>query len=244
MPRTISYLRVRPAERIVELAASTRRREGTTTLEVAGLSEVDVAAAGSGGILPVEVGDSADNADFVGAVPAAWVALPGTALALSAAGIPGFRLTVADEGPREIVLDALARSQAVFLRTGRSRVADAADLAGLPGLVATVSVFVDTIEDAVTAVASGAGDLLLRDWGVEQLAALRVALTPDAAGGANRSPLRGGLGSGPGGASRGALHRLAWPGRRIGGRPTPLPVGAWARGTAAGTGASSLGGVG
>ncbi|HEX2369601.1 MAG TPA: 5-amino-6-(D-ribitylamino)uracil--L-tyrosine 4-hydroxyphenyl transferase CofH [Acidimicrobiia bacterium] len=174
MPRTISYLRVRPAERIIELAASTRRREGTTTLEIPGLSEGDAAAAVSGGILPVEVGDPAESA-----VPAAWVAVPAAALELSGAGIPGFRLTVADEGPREVVLDALARSQAAFLRTGRSRVADAADMARLPGLAATVSVFVDTVEDAVTAVGSGAGDLLLRDWGVEQLAALRVSLAPD-----------------------------------------------------------------
>ena len=131
MCRIISYLRVRPAERIIELSASTRRREGTTTLEVAGLRDSDVAAAVSGGVLPVETGDP-----LGGAVPGAWVAAPATALELSDSGIAWFRLTVADDGPREVVLDALARSGAAFLRTGRSRVAEATDLAGLPGLTA------------------------------------------------------------------------------------------------------------
>ena len=47
--------------------------------------------------------------------------------------IPGWRLTVMDNGIRSGVLDAIARSQAAFLRTGRSRVAEAAELAALPG---------------------------------------------------------------------------------------------------------------
>ena len=39
-----------------------------------------------------------------------------------------------------------------------------------------VSVFVDTVEDAIAAVAAGASDLLLRDWDTESIGALRDAL--------------------------------------------------------------------
>jgi len=58
-------------------------------------------------------------------------------------------------------------------------VAEAADLAGLPGIAPRVSVFVDTVADAVTAVEEGATDLLLRGWDRDSLARLRVELGED-----------------------------------------------------------------
>ncbi|MBU1227838.1 MAG: 5-amino-6-(D-ribitylamino)uracil--L-tyrosine 4-hydroxyphenyl transferase CofH, partial [Actinobacteria bacterium] len=85
-------------------------------------------------------------------------------------------IAVVDEGPAEAVLDALVRTGAAFLRTGRSRVSQAAELAGLPGADAVVSVFVDDVEEAVAAVGAGAGDLLLRGWDTERLGHLRDAL--------------------------------------------------------------------
>jgi FO synthase len=76
-----------------------------------------------------------------------------------------------------VVLDALARSEAAYLRTGRSAVRDAARLVGYPGLSTSVSVFVDTVDEAVEAVEAGATDLLLRAWDSESLGDLRHALT-------------------------------------------------------------------
>ena len=111
---TITFHRLRPAEGLNRLWASTRRREGTTSVEVCGLSAEERAAALEGGLNPVEVG--------VGeAEPLAWVAEPATIANLHKRGVVGWRLTVIDTGVRAEVLDALARSQAAFLRTGRSR---------------------------------------------------------------------------------------------------------------------------
>ena len=45
---------------------------------------------------------------------------------LSAAGVPGWRLSVLHTAERSAVLDALARTEAAFLRTGRGRAAEAA----------------------------------------------------------------------------------------------------------------------
>lgn len=165
----VTYLRVRPAAEISEIAARTRRREGTTALEFGDPRADDVRAAVSGGVLPVVLG-VADVA------AAAWVAGPGEALELSRRGVAGWRLTVVDEGARESVLDAVARTRPAFLRTGRSRVAEAASIAALPAIDTAVSVFVDSVADAVEAVAAGAQDLLLRDWDAGQIGELREAL--------------------------------------------------------------------
>ncbi|MFQ5947804.1 MAG: 5-amino-6-(D-ribitylamino)uracil--L-tyrosine 4-hydroxyphenyl transferase CofH [Acidimicrobiia bacterium] len=167
----ITYCRLRPAETISEVWAATRRQEGTTTLEVSGLTTEDRAGALAGGVLPVDT--------VAGAVePAAWVVPPAEALELAERGVPGWRITVLDEGSREEVLDAVCRSRAALLRTGRSRVAEAASMASLPSLEVAVSVFVDTVADATKAVAAGATDLLLRDWDTESLGELRRALEP------------------------------------------------------------------
>ncbi len=163
--RQVSFVRMRPGADINELWAATRRRAGATTLESERLTVEDRRHALAGGLLPVAAeGDAA-----------AWVLDAATALE-SAGQVPGWRLTVLHGANRMATLDALARSQAAFLRTGRSRVAEAVELASLPAVAAQVSVFVDSVEDAVVAVAGGAGDLLLRDWDTARLGSLRQAL--------------------------------------------------------------------
>jgi 7,8-didemethyl-8-hydroxy-5-deazariboflavin synthase CofH subunit len=164
----ISFLRLRPAEAPTEVTAITRRKEGTTALEMESLDSADAAAVLAGGLLPVATRPSTDAA--------AWVVSPSEAMALAAEGRDGWRVTVLDDGPEEAVLNALARTEAAFLRTGRSRVGAASALTGLPGINAEVSVFVDSVEEAVEAISSGAGDLLLRDWDVESIGRLRDAL--------------------------------------------------------------------
>ena len=162
----ITFCRVRPAGAVHEAWAAARYRQGTTVVEMAAPGSDDVASALTGGLLPV-----ARSGEV-----AAWVGDPGAVLALTAAGTPGWRITLEDRGTREDVLDALVRSGAAFLRTGRSRVAAAASLAVLPGITTRVSVFVDDVADAVAAVEDGAGDLLLRDWDTERLGQLRAAV--------------------------------------------------------------------
>lgn len=165
----ITFLRVRPTNGIHDLTAATRAREGTTTLEAVGLTTVERRACLSGGLLPVETGGTDGT-------PAAWVADPLEALRLTKLGVAGWRITVRATGPRAVVLDALARTQARFLRVGRSEVEDFVDLVALPGLVVALSVFVDTVEDAQAAIAAGATDLLLRDWTNSQIGELRQAV--------------------------------------------------------------------
>jgi len=164
----ITFLRVRPAETVSELWASTRRREGTTAVEMIEATAADCRQAAAGGLLVVAATSPSEAA--------AWVVPPADALALSERGIPAWRLTVTDHEDRAAVIDALARTRAAYLRTGRSRVAEAAGLVSLPALAAQVSVFVDTVDDAVAAVESGARDLLLRDWDTERIGVLREAL--------------------------------------------------------------------
>jgi FO synthase len=166
----ISYLRVRPAESITTVQAATRRREGTTTVEMTDLASAVAVAEAL--VLPVAVGASPGE-------PAAWVVEPGAALRLAKGGVPGWRLTVVDTGPFEAVLDAVARTRASFVRTGRSQAAETAARLDLPGLATRVSVFVDDVAQAVTAVQSGATDLLLRDWDAERIGELRAALDPE-----------------------------------------------------------------
>ena len=159
----VTFLRTRPAETLTEAAAVSRRREGTTAIEMESPSPADAAAAAKGGALLVSRTAPAPEA-------AAWALPPGPALGL--VEDPSWRLTIIDEGSREEVAAALARTGAPFLRTARSRVAAAASLAA----GAAVSVFVDGVGQAVRAVEEGAADLLLRDWSVEMIGELRAAL--------------------------------------------------------------------
>lgn len=166
----ITFLRTRPAETVNELTATTRRKEGTTALEVEAITQAAVSAAVAGGVLPVSEGLS-------DGLPAAWIIRPTDLKAFLKMDVAGYRVTVVDEGPREIVLDAVARTRAAYLRTGRSRVADATSLVDLPGVSTVVSVFTDTVADAIDAVSEGARDLVLRDWDVQQIGELRDALS-------------------------------------------------------------------
>lgn len=163
---TVTYLRMRPAEMLAEPTAVSRRREGTTAIEMASPSRADLTSAHQAGLL---VAASAGGESE----PAAWVLAPEEALVSST---QPWRLTIVDQGPREAVLDALARTRAAYLRTSRSNVGRAVELAGLPGIGTSVSVFVDDVDQAVDAVSQGATDLLLRDWSQERIGELRDAL--------------------------------------------------------------------
>ena len=167
----ITFLRLRPADQVNELWAATRRRAGATAVEVPTLDAPGRTAALAGGLAPIA--RAVDDIE-----PIAWVLEPDDALQIGDSGDLGWRLTIVDTGDREQVLDALARTKAAYLRTGRSHVAGAASLANLPTVACRVSVFVDSVDDAAAAVAAGATDLLLRDWDTESLGALRDALVP------------------------------------------------------------------
>jgi FO synthase len=165
----ITYCRVRPADSVSESWARARRRQGTTTVEIRSAAPRNITAALGAGLLPVALGLADDSV-------AAWVVDGPSALALAEAGIPGWRITVLHEEDDAELHGALQRSRARYLRTGRSRVDEAAAVAGLAGAKAVVSVFVDGIGDALAAVEAGAGDLLLRGWDTESLGELREAL--------------------------------------------------------------------
>ena len=169
----ITFARIRPADSVNEIWARTRHREGTTALELDAPSAADRAGALAGGVLPVTTRLDEERAE-----PAAWVVGPEDALELTKRGVPGWRITVRDGPEREAVLDAVARSRAAFLRTARSTVAEAASIASLPSITTSVSVFVDSVEDAADVVAAGATDLLLRDWDTDSIGELRDALAP------------------------------------------------------------------
>ncbi len=165
----ITFVRMRPAEAVRDRWAEARRREGATAVEVELLTDADREAAFNGGLLPIGGGDSP-------AVAPAYVVTPKGALALAKRGIRGWQITVEDTGDRAATIDALARTRAAFHRVGRSAVVDAASIAGLPGIDSRVSVFVDTIEEAVDAIDLGARDLVLRGWDTEAIGALRDAV--------------------------------------------------------------------
>jgi len=165
----ITFLRVRPAEQLAEPSATSRRREGTTTVEMASPSAEEITAAHRAGVLVAS--ETVSDVE-----PAAWVVGPEAALALSERGVPGWRITVLGEGPREEILDAVARSHARFLRCGRSEASAMAAITGLPAIESSVSVFVDDVPQAIKAVEQGAADLLLRDWDAERIGELRAAM--------------------------------------------------------------------
>jgi len=166
---TITFLRVRPAEKLADPTATSRRREGTTAVEMMSPTVAELTAAHKAGVLVLS--ESVTDVE-----PDAWVVKPEEALGLAERGVPGWRLTVVAEGSRESVLDALARSGACFARSTRSVISEIAALSSLPGVDFSVSVFVDDVSQALRAVEQGATDLLLRDWDVEGIGELRVAL--------------------------------------------------------------------
>ncbi len=139
--------------------------------EAAGLDDAAVAAALQEGLLPV----ATDRAD---APTPAFVVDPATAMELLARGVAGWRITVRHEGARADVLDALVRTGAAFLRTTPAGLEEAIELGWLPGIATRVSVVVDSHEGALDAIAAGAADLVLGDWGADRVGALRDALAP------------------------------------------------------------------
>ena len=76
----ITFMRLRPASSVTEVWASTRRREGTTALEVDGIDHDSVVGALAGGVLPV--GRGAGEVEAAG-----WVADPAEILELQSAAI-------------------------------------------------------------------------------------------------------------------------------------------------------------
>jgi FO synthase len=169
MKDSVTFLRLRPADLVNELWAATRRREGTTAVELEQVTAEHRAAVLQGGLVPI-------GRSLAAVEPLAWVLHPDDVAEAVARRIPGWRLTVVDNRDRSAVIDALARSGAAFVRTGRSRVPAVADIVALPGISARVSVFVDSIADAIRAVASGARDLVLRGWDSATIGELRDAI--------------------------------------------------------------------
>src|SRR5688572_26300856 len=141
---TITFLRVRPAERLAEPTATSRRREGTTAVEMLSPTSAELTAAHKAGVLVL-------SQSVTEVEPAAWVVKPEEALSLAGRGVPGWRLTVVAEGSRESILDALARSDASFARSTRSEISETTALSSLPGVAFSVSVFVDDVSQALRA---------------------------------------------------------------------------------------------
>ena len=165
---TITFVRLRPASAMTLAAAESRRREGTTVLELADADEAAMTATLAGGLLPVTTG-------FADSRAAAWVVAAGSGTGAE----PGWRVTIdAGTAPFESLLDEVARLQPAFLRCGRGRVAELSRITSLPGIDSVLSVFVDDIDSALAAVGAGAADLLLRDWDGERIGDLRDALFP------------------------------------------------------------------
>ena len=165
----ITFVRLRPAEAVRDRWAEARRREGATAVEVDHLTDGDREAAFAGGLLPIAGAGSP-------AVAPAYIAAPDATLALAKQGVRGWQITVVGNGDRAATIDALARTRAAFLRVGRSAVVEAVSTVELPGIDSRISVFVDTVEEAVEAVDLGARDLVLRGWDTEAIGALRDAV--------------------------------------------------------------------
>ncbi len=141
--------------------------------EVAGLDDAAVARALEAGLLPVETA-RADSPAI------AWVVDPPVAMELLGRGVPGWRISVRRTGARADVLDALVRTGAAFLRTDADGLEEAIELGWLPGISTRVSVTVDSLAEALDAIAAGAVDLVVGDWDPQQVGALRDAIAPRA----------------------------------------------------------------
>ena len=141
--------------------------------ESGGLDDAAVARALEAGLLPVET-ERADSPAI------AWVVEPAVAMELLGRGVAGWRIGVRNTGPRAEVLDALVRTGAAFLRTDPDGVEEAIELGWLPGISTRVSVTVDSLAEALDAIAAGAVDLVVGDWDAERVGALRDAIAPRA----------------------------------------------------------------
>ena len=129
---TVTFCQVRPgADDVTEIWAATRRKEGTLVGR-AGRARPRRRGPPSlaGGLLPCHRPAGPRT------IPNRWPGWsnPAVALELAKAGVAGWRITVRDEGSAEAVLDAVARTGAAFLRTGRSRVRRAVEIAAFPAV--------------------------------------------------------------------------------------------------------------
>jgi FO synthase len=162
----ITFIRLRPADRITDAIVESRVKEFTTTLEVGPIEPEELERATAAGLLTLGSDPTIQTV--------AWVLDPQRALALR--DVPGWRLTINHSENEDETMDAVVRTRAAFLRTTRSGVAAAAHRMQRPGLDVTISAFVDDVPQALAAVAAGAGDLVLRDWDSERVGELRDAL--------------------------------------------------------------------
>ncbi|MGH8957939.1 MAG: hypothetical protein ACRDVK_04615, partial [Acidimicrobiia bacterium] len=93
----ITFLRLRPSSALTVGAAESRRREGTTVIELAEVDEAALESVLAGGLLPVTNGSTNSQA-------AAWV-VPAAATANLE---PGWRITIdAGNASFEALLDAV-----------------------------------------------------------------------------------------------------------------------------------------
>ncbi|HVR33804.1 MAG TPA: 5-amino-6-(D-ribitylamino)uracil--L-tyrosine 4-hydroxyphenyl transferase CofH [Acidimicrobiia bacterium] len=167
--KPVTFVRSRPAENINQISAATRRREGTTVLELEAPDPEAVVVAAAERVLVTSAS--------VAHPAAAHVIHPAEASAIERAGVCGWRITVVAGDTWEPTLDAVARLSPAFVRVGRSAVGEWRKRLDLPGLEVTLSVFVDDVAQAVAAVGAGAGDLILRDWSGDRVGELRDALS-------------------------------------------------------------------
>ena len=141
--------------------------------EAAGWDDAAVATALADGLLPVETGRADSPA-------VAWVADPDVAMELLTRGVAGWRITVRATADRAATLDALVRTGAAFLRTDPDGLEEAIELGWLPGIATRVSVEVASLEEALDAIAAGAVNLVVGDWGADAVGRLRDAIAPRA----------------------------------------------------------------
>ncbi|NIR35882.1 MAG: hypothetical protein GWN79_05265, partial [Actinobacteria bacterium] len=83
---TVTFCRLRPANRPGVAWAEARRTEGATVAELSAADSASLDACRDGGLLPVAVGHADPGA-------AGWVLPPAAALDAAAAGAPGWRIT-------------------------------------------------------------------------------------------------------------------------------------------------------
>ena len=233
---TITFLRVRPAERLAEPTATSRRREGTTAVEMLSPTSAELTAAHKAGVLVLS--ESVTDVE-----PAAWVVKPEEALSLAGRGVPGWRLTVVAEGSRESILDALARSGASFARSTRSEISEIAALSSLPGVDFSVSVFVDDVSQALEGGRPGCHRFVAARLGCGRDRRAAGGSRRETTRGEDRVPSRHRDRRGPLCVVRRDLHGLAEPGRRLRCGPAAIRMGAREGSLATGAGRSFVGGV-
>ncbi|MSO44694.1 MAG: 7,8-didemethyl-8-hydroxy-5-deazariboflavin synthase subunit CofH [Thermoleophilia bacterium] len=159
-------------DRVTILRLGEDRADGATAHESVAWDDASIGVALSARTLPVSVGTpNRGCATFV----TSW----DDAIALADDGIDGGRITITHDTARADVLDGLTRSRAAFLRTTPTQLAEAVDLAGLPGVTTRVSVVVADLDQAIATVRGGARDLVVAGWGDADLAALRDAILPE-----------------------------------------------------------------